>query len=43
MGEESHGLRLLVHVLGRLKAGGDRAATDIDGFQQFIQEGKHLC
>jgi LDH2 family malate/lactate/ureidoglycolate dehydrogenase len=29
MGEESHGLRLFLHVLGRLKAGGDRAATDI--------------
>lgn len=29
MGEESHGLRLLLHVLGRLKAGGDRAVTDI--------------
>jgi LDH2 family malate/lactate/ureidoglycolate dehydrogenase len=29
MGEESHGLRLLLHVLGRLKAGGDRAATKI--------------
>ena len=29
MGEESHGLRLLLHVLGRLKAGGDRAATNI--------------
>jgi len=30
MGEESHGLRLFLHVLGRLKAGGDRAATHID-------------
>jgi LDH2 family malate/lactate/ureidoglycolate dehydrogenase len=29
MGEESHGLRLLLHVLGRLKAGGDCAVTDI--------------
>ena len=30
MGEESHGLRLFVMVLERLKAGGDRAATKID-------------
>lgn len=29
MGEESHGLRLLLHVLGRIEAGGDRAKTDI--------------
>ena len=29
MGEESHGLRLLLHVLGRLEAGGDRADTDV--------------
>lgn len=29
MGEESHGLRLFLHVLGRLEAGGDRAATFI--------------
>lgn len=27
MGEESHGLRLFLHVLGRLEAGGDRAST----------------
>ena len=30
MGEESHGLRLFVMVLERLKAGGDRAASKID-------------
>jgi len=30
MGEESHGLRLFLLVLERLKAGGDRAATKID-------------
>jgi LDH2 family malate/lactate/ureidoglycolate dehydrogenase len=30
MGEASHGLRLFLHVLGRLRAGGDRAATEID-------------
>jgi LDH2 family malate/lactate/ureidoglycolate dehydrogenase len=29
MGEESHGLRLLLQVIARLRAGGDRAATDI--------------
>jgi LDH2 family malate/lactate/ureidoglycolate dehydrogenase len=29
MGEESHGLRLFLHVLGRLETGGDRAATRI--------------
>jgi hypothetical protein len=29
MGEESHGLRLLLLVLERLKAGGDRARTEI--------------
>ena len=29
MGEESHGLRLFLQVLGRLEAGGDRAATSI--------------
>ena len=29
MGEESHGIRLFLHVLGRIKAGGDRAATHI--------------
>jgi LDH2 family malate/lactate/ureidoglycolate dehydrogenase len=29
MGEESHGLRLLLMVLERLKAGGDRAETEI--------------
>jgi LDH2 family malate/lactate/ureidoglycolate dehydrogenase len=29
MGEESHGLRLFLHVLGRLRAGGDRAETRI--------------
>ena len=29
MGEESHGLRLLLMVLERLKAGGDRAKTEI--------------
>lgn len=29
MGEESHGLRLFLQVLGRIEAGGDRAATDI--------------
>jgi LDH2 family malate/lactate/ureidoglycolate dehydrogenase len=29
MGEPSHGIRLFLHVLGRLKAGGDRARTDI--------------
>ena len=28
-GEESHGLRLFVHVLGRLKAGGDRPKADV--------------
>jgi LDH2 family malate/lactate/ureidoglycolate dehydrogenase len=30
MGEESHGTRLLLHVLGRLKAGGDNARTNVD-------------
>jgi LDH2 family malate/lactate/ureidoglycolate dehydrogenase len=30
MGEQSHGFRLLLQVLSRLKAGGDRAATDIE-------------
>lgn len=30
MGEESHGLRLFLHVLGRLRAGGDRADTRVD-------------
>lgn len=30
MGEESHGLRVFVMVLERLKAGGDRAVTKID-------------
>jgi L-2-hydroxycarboxylate dehydrogenase (NAD+) len=29
MGEESHGMRLFLHVLGRVKAGGDRAETTI--------------
>jgi LDH2 family malate/lactate/ureidoglycolate dehydrogenase len=29
MGEESHGFRLVPHLLGRLKAGGDKAETDI--------------
>jgi len=29
MGEEFHGLRLFLHVLGRLETGGDRAATRI--------------
>lgn len=29
MGEESHGLRLFLQVLGRIEAGGDRATTDI--------------
>nr|WP_284701454.1 Ldh family oxidoreductase [Rhodoplanes tepidamans] len=29
MGEESHGLRLFLQILGRIAAGGDRAATDI--------------
>ena len=30
MGEQSHGLRLFLQVLSRLKAGGDRAATEIE-------------
>lgn len=30
MGEESHGMRLLLHVFGRLKAGGDNARTQVD-------------
>ena len=30
MGEESHGTRLFLQILGRLKAGGDRAQTKID-------------
>lgn len=29
MGEESHGMRLFLHVLGRVKAGGDRAEINI--------------
>lgn len=29
MGEESHGMRLFLHVLGRVKAGGDRRETNI--------------
>ena len=29
MGEQSHGIRLFLHVLGRLQAGGDRAVTEI--------------
>jgi LDH2 family malate/lactate/ureidoglycolate dehydrogenase len=29
MGEESHGLRLFLQVLARLKAGGDRAKTEV--------------
>jgi LDH2 family malate/lactate/ureidoglycolate dehydrogenase len=29
MGEESHGIRLFLHVLGRVKAGGDRTRTEI--------------
>ncbi len=29
MGEELHGLRLFLHVLGRLAAGGDRAETSV--------------
>ncbi|MDQ0316862.1 Ldh family oxidoreductase [Amorphus orientalis] len=29
MGEESHGIRLLCQVIERVRAGGDRAATDI--------------
>lgn len=29
LGEESHGVRLLLHVLGRVKAGGDRAKAEV--------------
>ncbi|HAF03227.1 MAG TPA: aspartate aminotransferase [Spartobacteria bacterium] len=45
--EGQHYLRLsIATALDDLKIGLERirsAASDVDGFQQFIQEGKHLC
>jgi hypothetical protein len=45
--EGQHYLRIsIATALEDLKLGVERirsAATDLDGFQQFIQEGKHLC
>ena len=45
--EGQHYLRIsIATALSDLKIGLERirvAATDIDGFQQFIREGKHLC
>jgi hypothetical protein len=45
--EGEHYLRIsIATALEDLKLGLERirnAATDLDGFQQFIQEGKHLC
>jgi aspartate aminotransferase len=45
--EGQHYLRLsIATALDDLKMGLERirsAASDVDGFQQFIQEGKHLC
>jgi hypothetical protein len=45
--EGQHYLRIsIATALDDLKTGLERireAATDIDGFQKFIKEGKHLC
>lgn len=45
--EGHHYLRLsIATALDDLEIGLERlrsAASDVDGFQQFIQEGKHLC
>ena len=45
--EGQHYLRLsIATALGDLKLALERirvAASDVDGFQQFIQKGKHLC